>query len=70
MIGIFALMAAIFLFGVTMGVVAAVSLGIRREERRSSLAAGTTDGLSLGARQLTGTHVLMPGSSREYGDYV
>jgi len=46
--------AALVAFGIAIGVVLVVSLGIRREERNSSLMHGTTNRMLLGTRRVTG----------------
>jgi len=45
---------AVFLSGVMLGVVAMVSLAVRREERRCSLFGAAPDAMARGARVLTG----------------
>jgi hypothetical protein len=45
---------AVFLSGVVLGVVAMVSLAVRREERRNSLFGAAPDAMARGARRLTG----------------
>ena len=68
MIGILLSIVAALLGGVGIGIIVIVAVGIRREERDSTLTFGTTDRVCLGTRQLTGTHVRMPNSSRDYQD--
>jgi hypothetical protein len=46
--------AALVVFGIAIGVVLVVSLGIHREERNSSLMHGTTDRMLRGTRRVTG----------------
>lgn len=68
MIGIILYTVASLLAGAVIGVMAVVALGIRREERDSTLTGGTTDRLSLGTRQLTGASVRLPNSPRDDDD--
>jgi hypothetical protein len=51
------LVAGFFLAGAVVGIIAIVSIGIRREERHFSLARGAPDQMSQGARLLTGLYV-------------
>lgn len=52
--------------GAATGVVAVIALGIRREERRSTMTTGTQDLLCLGTRWLTGLHVRMPQATKDH----
>ena len=51
------LVAGMFLAGAVVGIIAIVSIGIRREERQFSLSRGAPDQVSHGARYLTGLYV-------------
>jgi hypothetical protein len=51
---VIATLAALFLSGMVMGVLAVVALGVRREDRRSTLTAEAPDRLSRGIRRLNG----------------
>ena len=54
----------LLVIGVVIGVVAVVSLGIRREDRRGSrLPVDADDRVARGARRLTGLHVRRPAES-------
>jgi hypothetical protein len=46
--------------GVTIGVIAVVSLGIHREERNLTLTRSTQDRVARGARRLTGLYSRVP----------
>jgi hypothetical protein len=55
---------ALLVTGVVIGVIAVISLGIRREERALSLTGDTRDPLARGARRLTGLYVRTPDMTR------
>lgn len=64
MIMIYALTAvALVTVGVVIGVIAVVSLGIRREERGLTLTSDAQDRLVRGARRLTGLYTRIPDRS-------
>ena len=66
MIGACALAAvALFIGGAVIGVVAVVSLGIRREERDLSLTSDRNDRVTRSARRLTGASSRIPGVIQE-----
>jgi hypothetical protein len=58
-------LAAIGLFaaGIFAGVIAVVSIAIRREERNRTLASGPTDAMTWAGRGLNGVYVRAPGSA-------
>jgi hypothetical protein len=60
-IGIYLSAAALLIAGVALGVLAVVSLGIRREERGLSLTSDITDRAARGARRLNGLYTRGPG---------
>jgi hypothetical protein len=60
MVAIFVLVVTSLAAGAAAGMVAVIALGIRREERMSTMTTGTQDQLCLGTRWLTGLHVCMP----------
>jgi hypothetical protein len=55
--------AALVTFGVAIGVVVIISLGIHREERNGSLMNHTTDRVLRGARRATGLYAHVPDSA-------
>ena len=61
MIGIYLSAAALLIAGVALGVLAVVSLGIRREERDLSVTGDITNRAALGARRLNGLYTREPG---------
>jgi hypothetical protein len=66
MIGACALAAvSLFIGGAVIGVVAVVSLGIRREERDLSLTSDRNDRVTRSARRLTGASSRIPGVIHE-----
>jgi hypothetical protein len=65
MIVICALIAAALVIGVVTGVIAVVSLGIRREEREFTLTSDSEDRMVRGARRLTGLYTRTPDRMRQ-----
>jgi hypothetical protein len=65
MIIICALVAAALVIGVVVGVIAVVSLGIRREEREFTLTSDSPDRMVRGARRLTGLYTRTPETTRQ-----
>jgi hypothetical protein len=68
-IGIYLSAAAILIAGVAFGVLAVVSLGIRREERGLSLTSDITDRAARGARRLNGLYTREPGVIEQVRHY-
>lgn len=68
MLGVLVLLLVFFLGGTAVGIFTVVCLGIRLEERRSSLSTGTSDSICLGARKITGTHVFTSRPARTDAD--
>lgn len=56
---------ALMTIGVVIGVIAVVSLGIRREERELTLTSDPEDRMVRGARRLTGLYTRTPDSMRQ-----
>ena len=54
MAGVVIAAAAVFIFGVVLGVIAVVAVAVRREDRRYTLAVQAPDRLSRNTRRLTG----------------
>lgn len=69
MIGICMSAAALLIAGVALGVLAVVSLGIRREERDLSLTNDITDRAARGARRLNGLYTRRPGVIEQVRQY-
>lgn len=62
MIGIYlSAAAALVAMGVAIGIIAVVSLGIRREDRPGDSSADIDDRVARGARRLTGLYARRPG---------
>jgi Flp pilus assembly protein protease CpaA len=65
MIEIFAAVAALLITGVAFGVLAVISLAIRREDRELTLTTGTASRAGRGTRRLTGVSARQPGIIHE-----
>jgi hypothetical protein len=62
MIGMYAIIAiALIVLGITLGIVVVVSLGIRREEKASSLTIGSPGRAASGARAIIRVYARRPG---------
>jgi hypothetical protein len=57
--------AALIAFGAILGIVAAISLGIRREEKAHSLTTASTNRVTNGARTVCGVYTSIPGVSQQ-----
>jgi hypothetical protein len=68
-IGIYLSATALLIAGVALGVLAVVSLGIRREERDLSLTSDITDRAVRGARRLNGLYTREPGVIEQVRHY-
>jgi len=53
----------VFAAGIATGVIALVSVAIRREERNVTLTSGPTDTVTQAGRRLTGVYVRIPGGT-------
>lgn len=60
---------ALLVTGIAIGVIAVVSLGVRREERAFTLTGDTRDPLARGARRLTGLYTRAPDMPRRTSRY-
>ncbi|MGD0377276.1 MAG: hypothetical protein ABSB01_22155 [Streptosporangiaceae bacterium] len=67
MIEIFVLTTVLMITGTGIGVLAVVSLGIRREERAFSLTGDSPDRVARGARRINGLYSRGPVPARETG---
>jgi hypothetical protein len=54
MTGVVIAAAAVFVFGIVLGVIAVVAVAVRREDRRYTLAVEAPDRMSRNTRRLTG----------------
>lgn len=67
MIEICVLTTVLMITGAVIGVLAVVSVGIRREERAFSLTDDIPDRVARGARRMNGLYTRGPGPARETG---
>ena len=59
--------AGVFAAGIATGVIAVVSMAIRREERNLTLISGPTDTVTRAGRRLNGVYVHIPGGTPPAG---
>lgn len=67
MTALIALAAGVFAAGIATGVIAVVSLAVRREERNLTLTSEPTDTVTRAGRRLNGVYVRTPGSTPAAG---
>jgi hypothetical protein len=69
MIEVFVGAIVLVIAGAALGIVAVISLGIRREERNLSLTSNTTGRVARGTRRLNGVYTRRPGIIEEVSLY-